>query len=198
MKFLQQLRTDERGIYAVEFAFVAPILLLAITGIMEYSYVAYARSSLESATIAAARVALAHDCPATREADVRAVITDAMSNVRTPEGRSMTIEYKAYGDEFGSVGTPEPFVDLEPKNKVWDKGESYTDTNDDKEYSTDQGKSGNLGDAGQVVSYTATYDVISLFPSVARRFNNGLPYYSLRASTVVRNEPKFDNRCPAA
>lgn len=195
---LRRLGADDRGVTAVEFAFVAPVLIVVISGLIEFSYVAYARSTLESSTVAAARVAMAHPCPSTREADMRRVITGAMSNVRSSGNSPVTIAVKAYGNEFGNVHPPEPFTDLVPRNGKWNLGESYDDVNGNGRYDSDIGKSGNLGGAGEVVSYTTNFNVISLFPSMARQFNNNQPFYSLKATTVVRNEPNFTTNCPAS
>jgi hypothetical protein len=52
------------------------------------------------------------------------------------------------------------------------------------------GTTGSIGAAGQVVSYTASIQVASLFGFINQRFGNGQAY-RLEASTVIRNEPVF-------
>lgn len=183
------LARDERGVAAVEFGLIAPVVVLMLGGFMEFAHVSSARSTLEAATMRAARAVAASDCPSQREAILKAIVENGMSGFRSADGKKATITSKAYSSRFGDVGEPEPFEDTNG-NKIHDDGESYTDVNGNGKYDTDMGASGSIGAAGEVVSYTAEFRVGSLFPFISQQFV-GSNSYRLRASTVVRNEPVF-------
>lgn len=183
------LRSDDRGIAAVEFAIIAPVLILILCGFMEYAYVSSARTSLEAATMRAARAVAATNCPAQRPAIMQTVIDNAMASTPRAEGTSIVIVTKAYSSQFSDVGEPEPFNDANGNGR-WDTGEVYTDINGNGQWDNDMGTTGSIGGAGQVVSYTATIQIASLFSFINWRFAGSQPY-RLQASTVIRNEPIF-------
>jgi Flp pilus assembly protein TadG len=191
MNRARRLATDTQAIAAIEFAFIAPIMITMICGFMEYAHVSSARSTLEAATMRAARVVAATDCPSEREAVMLATIRDAMKNVPSADGEEVEITTKTYSDKFGDVGEPEPFTDANGNGR-WDVGEAYTDVNANNMHDEDMGTAGSIGGAGQVVSYNATYQVSSLFEFISYRFN-GTDKYVIEASTVIRNEPVFRN-----
>ena len=186
---LKRIFGENRAIAAVEFAMIAPIMIVMICGFMEYAHVSSARTTLEAATMRAARAASATDCPTKRQALMLATIRDAMTIVPAAAGTEVEIITKSYSGRFGDVGEPEPFNDGNG-NGIWDAGESYTDVNGNGSYDTVMGSSGSIGGAGQVVSYTSRFKVASLFGFVSNQFN-GSDRYVIEASTVVRNEPVF-------
>lgn len=189
MRRLARLATDRRAIATVEFAFVAPVMIMMICGFMEYAHVSSARSTLEAATMRAARIVAATDCPSRREAIMLSTIRDAMKRTPSADGRDVEITTKTYADKFQDVGEPEPFTDANG-NGQWDIGEPYTDVNGNGMHDDDMGAAGSIGGAGQVVSYKASYQVSALFEFISYRFN-GSDRYVIEASTVIRNEPVF-------
>lgn len=106
-------------------------------------------------------------------------------------GAAPKLESKAYKDRFGDVGEPEPFVDdpIAP-NGQFDVGETFTDVNGNGQWDRDMGLTDSIGEAGQVVSYTATIAIEPLFPFLAEQIT-GRATYEIRAATLVRNEPIF-------
>jgi Flp pilus assembly protein TadG len=199
MTMLGRLSRQQDGIAATEFALVAPVIFTILFGLLELAWVQSARSALESATMKGARLIAASDCPSQREEILRNSIVRGMNHVRSSDGKPPTIESKAYGSAFGDVGEPEPFVDVAPtKNGKYDLGEAYTDVNGNGKWDADMGKSGSVGGAGNVVSYTVTFRVKSMVPWIATKFNDGSDYYPIKATTVIRNEPIFrDTGCPS-
>lgn len=63
----RSLRRDQGGSIAVEFALVAPVLLLILAGVVDIGSAAYARLSLDTRLTAAAEYALFQPAPADRE-----------------------------------------------------------------------------------------------------------------------------------
>lgn len=181
---------DTRGAAGLEFGLLAPVLLLLMLGLIDLARVAAARGRLEQATGRAARLVAATDCPNQREAVLSATIRASMSDILGADAKPK-LESKAYADRFGQVGEPEPFVD-DPSvpNGRFDPGEGFTDVNGNGKWDADMGRSGSIGGAGQVVSYTATIEVRSLFPFLAD-IVTGRDSFPIRAETVIRNEPIF-------
>jgi Flp pilus assembly protein TadG len=184
-----QLATDQRAIAAVEFALIAPVMILLICGFMEYAHVASARTTLEAATMRAARAVAASDCPTSRQEIMQSTIRGSMTSFPAAGGAGVEIETRAYSGNFSDAGEPEPFNDTNGNGR-WDSGEPYNDVNGNGAYDTDMGSLGSIGGAGQVISYTSRYRVASLFNFVSMRFNGG-DGYPIEASTVIRNEPVF-------
>lgn len=191
---LATLLRREDGVTIVEFAFVLPVMLMLIGGLMEIGYLTFARSTLESAVLTAARQSRVNDCPNENAEAIEKGITDRMSLVLSADGMPPVVKVDSYGGDFGDVGNPEPFDDLDG-NGQRDDGEGFTDVNGNGEWDADMGSDGDFGSFGEVVRFTASYNVPSLLPFVAAQINDGKDYYSIELVTVVRNEPFKDASC---
>lgn len=190
----RDLAGADEGVTAVEFAIVFPVMALFILGLLEIGYVLFARSTLESAVLVAARSSRVADCPNANAEAIEAGIIERMSVISSADDQPPVVTIESYGQEFGDVGNPEPLDDLNG-NGVRDPGESYTDINGNGEWDEDMGEEGDYGSFGEVVRFTATFNVASLVPWVAEQINNGNDFYSIRSVTVVRNEPFKDAVC---
>jgi len=189
----KRLARDEDGVTVIEFAFVAPVMVLLLTGILEFGYVLFARSTLESAVLEGARSSRVLDCPNENAKAVEEFIQNRMDVVASANGQKAKLVVDSYGQSFGDVGNPEPYDDVDG-NGTRDVGESYTDVNGNGEWDSDMGTEGDFGSFGEVVRFTASYEVASILPFLAQRYN-GKPSYSIEAATVVRNEPFKDATC---
>lgn len=191
---LRRLRQDDAAAAIPELALIAPVMLFLLLGLVDLARVANARSALEAATNRGARQASATDCPAERPDRLAMAVAKAMRAGLGSDGTKPTVETKSYADRFGDVGAPEPYVD-DPAapNGVHDPGESFTDVNGNGQWDADMGVTGSIGGAGDVVSYTVTYRVRPLMPFLVALVT-GQDHYPIRASTLVRNEPVFDDR----
>ncbi len=190
----RDLARDDNGVTAVEFAFVFPVMALFILGLLEIGYVLFARSTLESAVLAAARSSRVEDCPNANAEAIEAGIIERMAVITSSDGEPPVVTVESYGQEFGDVGNPEPFDDVNGNGKR-DEGESYTDINGNGEWDEDMGEDGDYGSFGEVVRFTATYNVTSLVPWISDQINDGDNFYRIRSVTVVRNEPFVDAEC---
>ena len=187
------LRTDEQGVAAIEFAVVAPVMIVMLFGIMELGYLAYAKSSLESGVLEAARASRVTDCPEDNPALIEEALLSRMSEVRSSDGEPPVLTVSSYGGNFSNVGSPEPFNDIDG-NGVFDAGEPYTDINGNAQWDADMG-SGNYGALGEVVQFSASYNVASFFPMLSFLRPGGEDDYAIEATTVIRNEPVWDAPC---
>lgn len=189
---LGRLRRGTDGSTVLEFAFVAPILILLLFGGMEVGMIFFADSLLEGGLREAARFGLTGAPPpsGTREDHIVKVINDNGAGVvKITASNVKTLVYP----NFTSIGEPEPYTDTNG-NGSHDFGEPYTDINCNSQWDPDQGKAG-LGHGGEVVQYTVNYDLPLLTGLLAPLLGKD-GKFPLAAMVVVRNEP-FDDGDPA-
>lgn len=184
-RFLSRPR-DTRGIAVVEFALIAPVMLLMICGAFELGHIMYARSVLEGAVVQAAREASAslETSEAERERIMKASIRGSMAVFTTARGKSLTIETKVYRDF--STAYPENYTDVD-KNNRYDAGEPYIDRNANGRWDPAIPVLSSMGGPGDVVSYTAVFPKEILFGFLSSELSLGSAV-TLNATTVVRNE----------
>jgi Flp pilus assembly pilin Flp len=179
------LTRDQRGVTAIEFALLVPVLLLALLGMMDLGYNMYTASLLEGAIQAAARESTlegANRKLGTIDERVTKAIRDIAPNAETP-----TFVRTAY-PSFSSAGKPEDYTDTN-KNGACDRGEPFEDVNENGTWDADQGRTG-LGGARDVVVYEVTVTYPRPFP-VASLLGMGSTF-TTRARTVLSNQP-WDN-----
>lgn len=178
-------RRAETGATIVEFALIAPVLMLIILGIVEVSLAMLAQNMMEGATFSASRMGKTGYVAAgqTREATIRNVLAKRAGILLNMN--KVAITSKVY-QQFSQVGQPEPFIDANG-NGVWDPGENYTDVNGNGQYDKDMGVAG-LGNSAQVVVYTVTYPWAIAPPMIAKLIGSA-GVLNLTARTVVQNEP---------
>lgn len=173
------------GATAVEFAMVAPVLMLILTGIVEFGLVLAADIVLKNATSDASRTGRtgfsAQD--STQDATVRRMIRSEAGVLMDAD--RITIESAAYSG-FDALKKPEPFVDAN-KNGRRDNGENFTDVNGNGVYDIDQGRSG-YGGTSEVVVYTVSYPWRFFTPIIGRMVGTD-GVLTLTATAVVQNEP---------
>lgn len=182
--FKTLLRSQD-GATAVEFALIAPVVLLFTIGIIELSLMMLTQNLMESATFTASRLGKTGYAgeDMTREETILQALNDT-AGVLMDVGQ-VSIESFAY-DEFGDVGRPEPFVDANG-NGVRDNGENFTDVNGNGVYDSDMGAAG-AGEAGEVVVYVVSYPWHITTPIMSTLIGeDGI--INLTARSVVKNEP---------
>lgn len=183
--FLTRLVGEDRAAAAVEFALTAPVFLLVLMGIFDFSMQMYAKSVLNGAVNRAARDAALENNSSTQTA-IDAAVT---ANVREVfRDGTLTYSRKNY-DSFDDVSKPEPLTDSNG-NGTRDSGECFTDRNGNNSWDADRGGNGQ-GGGDEVVLYTATLNMTRLFPAWKML---GQPQTStIRATTVLRNQPFATN-----
>lgn len=180
---LRRLRRNNDGVTAVEFALIAPVLLMMVMGTLEVSLMMYARSIMEGASFQSSRTGKTGYSGAglTQEETIVQALNNRAGILMDTD--NITITPKSYGN-FSDIGQPEPFVDNNG-NGVRDFGENYTDVNGDGEYSEDMGID-SYGDSAQITMYTITYDWPVFSPALQPFFGTTK---TITALTVVKNEP---------
>ena len=188
---LARLRRRSDGLAAVEFALIAPVMLLLSVGTLEVGMIYFGSTLLEGGLREAARYGLTGAPPpsGTREDHVVALVNaNGAGMVEITEDDITTVVYP----NFTSIGVPEPYDD-ENGNDTYDSGEPFTDINCNDQWDEDMGRAG-VGSGGEVVVYTVTYELpmmTGLLDSMMGK-DGKVP---LTASVTVRNEP-FDSGFP--
>jgi Flp pilus assembly protein TadG len=176
------LARDERGVTVVEFAIVAPVMLLMLMGFFDLAHTEYARSVLQGAMQMAARNSTL-ESGLTSQSTIDSYVTGQVTSV-VGAGATFTPTRLSYSD-FSSVGTPENYTDAN-HNGQYDPGECFEDVNGNGHWDADLGKAGQ-GGADDAVLYTMTVSYKRMFP-MARML--GWPAnQTISASTVLRNQP---------
>lgn len=176
---LDRLRSDASGAAVVEFALVAPVLVMTLMGMFDMTYNIYTSAMLEGSVQKAARDSSVEDADSVvdnrvREA-VRAISPDA----------TLTFTRSSY-DSYANVAKPEDFTDLD-SNGACNDGEPFEDANGNHAWDRDRGTSG-FGTARDAVLYEVTVVYDRAFPISG--FVPGIsPRITTVARTVLRNQP---------
>ncbi len=173
------------GTSALEFAFAAPIVLLAVAGIIDLMMVLFVSSLMEGGLQSASRLGRTGFQPSgiTRLEAVKQAVADA--TIGLVDMDQATITTRVYPC-FDSIGQPEPYVDANTSG-AYDPGEDYTDVNGNGQWDPDMAGAG-LGGPGSVVMYDIAYEWAALTPLIGKIFgpNGTIP---MTVSVAVRNEP---------
>lgn len=181
---IRRVLTDRRGVTAVEFALVSPLVLLLMMAAIDLGYTLTVQQLLEASAREASRYGITGEVPQgeTRREVIRDIVERHTAGLVDME--SLDIDTRAY-TAFENVGKPEPFNDANG-NGQRDSGESYSDVNGNGQWDPDMGRA-DAGGSGDVVVYTLTYPQPVLIPYMASFY--GTETITHRARAVVRNEP---------
>lgn len=179
---LHSVRSDRRGVTALEFALILPVMLAMIMGLGELMYQAYAQSILEGAMQKAARDSSIQGGGDNAAALDQSVL-DMVKIVAPGSSFAATPTRKNY-DTFSSA-KPEPFTDTNG-NGVRDAKECFDDVNGNGSYDTDPGMTGQ-GGANDVTLYTVQISYPRLFPVAS--FFGGSAMQTIKATTFLKNQP---------
>lgn len=175
------LKHDAQGAVLVEFALIAPVLVLMLLGLFEVGYNLYTQSQLQGAVQIAARTSTIEGA-ITREAAIDAAVTEAVLDISP----SATLDFKRQSyATFSDVRQAEDYKDVNA-NGTCDAGEQFEDANGNGTWDEDRGKTG-FGGARDVVLYSVAVQYPRAF-GVSKLI--GLPdTVEFTATTVLRNQP---------
>ena len=176
------LLRDERGVAVIEFALIAPVLLLMLMGLLDLAFNMYTTEMLQGAIQNAARNSTIEGASG-KNAALDAMVTKAVRAVAP--SATLTFDRRAYSS-FTEAGRPEDYTDVD-NDGACNHGEPFEDANGNGAWDLDRGKAG-FGGARDAVLYTVTVNYRRPFPVVA--FIPGQTRdFSLNAATVLRNQP---------
>lgn len=181
----RRLARDQRGVTAIEFAFVAPVFLLLLTAVFDIGFLFYARSVLQGAVDEGARSASLEN---TQWTNIKDRVSDQVNAV-IPVGNAETdISFTfdpSYYANYNDIQMPEDFTDKDDDGQ-WDPDECFVDRNGNGSYDLDVGLAGR-GGAQDVVWINAEVTYKRIFPLWS--FLGQSQDYTISASTFLRNQP---------
>lgn len=177
-----RLARDESGATVIEFAIVAPVMLMMLMGFFDLAHTGYARSVLQGAMQMAARNSTL-ESGLTSQAAIDNYVKNQVKNV-VGSGATFTSTRLSYTD-FAGVGKAETYTDLNGNNR-YDRGECYQDVNGNGQWDADLGRAGQ-GGADDAVLYTMTVSYRRMFPMASML--GWSANQTVSASTVLRNQP---------
>lgn len=175
----RRLHSDRRGAAVVEFALIAPALLMTVFGLFDLGYNIYTAELLEGAIQKAARNS---GIESANSATLDGRVAAQVKNI-APRA-TLTFKRTSYAS-FSDIGRPEDFTDVNGDGHC-NNGEPFEDANANGAWDADQGKSGQGGSRDAVlyevqVTYPRPFPVMAIFGMS--------PNYSLTSRTVLRNQP---------
>jgi Flp pilus assembly protein TadG len=179
------------GATVVEYAIIAPILLLLILGIIEYNTIMYAMAVLDgSITIAAREGSTGYTSGSGgRQAYIFSLAQAHSNGLLNPS--KLTMSSKSYAN-FADIGQPEPCISPPTPPCPGTPGVNFVDVNGNGQWDSDQGAAG-LGGAGDIVVYTVTYPW-PIYTPILQPFLGSGGTVTISSSAVVKNEPYSTTR----
>jgi Flp pilus assembly protein TadG len=179
---LGRLATDSDGVSAVEFALIAPVLLMMVMGIFDLGHNMYTTSMLQGAIQQSARNSTIEGA-ASNPAALDAIVTTAVRAISP----NSTLQFsRAAYTNFSDMGQAEDYTDLDNDDNC-NNGEPYEDANGNGQWDTDQGIAGQ-GGARDAVMYTVKVSYPRMFP-IARLIPGQTDTFTMQSQTVLRNQP---------
>jgi Flp pilus assembly protein TadG len=179
---LNRIRREEDGVTLVEFAIVAPVLILMIMGIFDMAHSQYTSALMNGAMQKAGRDLTLQNA-GVNEAAIDAAVQE---QIRSIVPGSATIELvKLSHADFTDIGEAEEYNE-ENDDGICNNNELFIDENNNGQWDANRGETG-IGGAKDAVLYTVNVSYDRLFPMAGLA---GLPEkVELSASTVLRNQP---------
>ena len=194
---LRELLLSRDGATAIEFSFVAPVLVLMIVGTLDVGHTLYVKAVLQGVVQKAARdstlqVSATTAAAAALDAKVRARVKVLDAQITDSD---ITISRRYYRDYTAAAAHQfEPFIDGNG-NHTCDNHEGYTDSNGNGVWDPD-GADGGQGGAQDKAVYTVVVQYPRLLP--LDKFINVPSTISLSATTLLANQPYAEQAIYAA
>lgn len=192
---LRQIVQAQEGVTIVEFALVAPTLLIMLLGAFDVAHTLYMQSVLQGAVQKAAR-----DSSLETAAGSTTTPRDTIDNrvraqvLQLHNGATVNVSrrfYRSFSD--AAAAQAEPFTDATSgvhKNGICDNGEAYEDKNNNGVWDADGGNAVNAAGARDNVVYVVSVSYPRMFP--LDKLIGGSGTTRLEASTVLSNQPYGD------
>lgn len=177
---------DTRGAAMIEFAIVAPVLLLFVFGGLDAGHTLYVKSILEGELQKAARdTSLESASDPVRRAAIQERVRAAIRTVMTTA--NVQFRLTSFHDYLNVQNRVEDYNDAN-HDGMCNNGEGYVDANNNNRWDLDTGTDG-VGGSKDVVQITATVT----YPRIINpMLVTGSPTVALTASTLLRNQPASD------
>lgn len=183
--FRQRFVQDERGATVVEFAFVAPVLVLTLLGAFDVAHTLYVRSVLQGIV---QKVGRDSALEGNDEASAQTAIDNKLrAQVRALANNSTITITRRFYKTFtrAAAAQAETWTDTNT-NARCDAGEPYEDANVNGVWDADGGNSGQ-GGAKDAVLYSVSVSYRRAFP--LNNFVGVGNTTTVKAATILKNQP---------
>lgn len=183
-----RLARDQRGVTVVEFAIIAPVMLLLLLGAFDTAHSLYMRSVLQGVV---QKVARDSALESGTEAEQQEILDNKVrASVKAIANNAAITITRRYYRTFSqaSAAQAEAWTDTNG-NGTCDAGEPYQDANNNTYWDSDGGDSGQGGAKDKTV-YTVAMSYPRYFPLY--RIIGGSNTTKVTASTVLANQPYGD------
>lgn len=181
-KMFKRLRRDQDGVTLVEFAFVAPVLIVLIMGVFDMAHSLYTQAQIAGAMQKAGRDLTLESAGGSQSSIDETVVRQIKTVV--PGNATITLEKLSHFD-FSDINEAEDFTDNDDDG-ICNNGEPFEDANGNGQWDASRGADG-IGGARDAVLYTATVEYRRLFPMAGLVGMDEM--VTLEQSTVLRNQP---------
>lgn len=180
---LRRLRACRKGSTAVEFALLAPLVVVVMMAIVEFALISFAGVVMDGVSASVSHIGKTGYAPAgtDRLAYLRNQLQVQSGGLLNPSLLSIDIQWY---NGLNDVGKPEPCL-ISACSPASPPG-TYTDVNGNRQWDADQGSPG-AGSGGVAALYRLSYPW-PLFTPAIRAFFGGAGTVTLSSSAVVRNE----------
>lgn len=180
-KLLNRLRREDRGATLIEFALVAPVMLVVIMGLLDMTYRIYANAILQGAVQKAGRMATLATNNVT-QVTLDTAVKNAFKQVNSGVTDSSFVITRRNYANFTNADKMEPSTG---PGGVCAAGFTYVDLNNSNTY--DDGAQNGQGGAQDAVLYTVQVTYPTPFPVSSLYGASRTP--TIRATTILRNQP---------
>ena len=177
-----QLVADTSGVTIIEFALIAPVLMVMMFGLLDLAHSMYTAQMLQGAIQKASRDSTIESA-STSATTLDGRVSTAVLAIAP--GSTLAFSRKSYSN-FTSASRPENYDDLN-SNATCDNGEAFEDANKNGNWDKDIGNAG-FGGARDAVLYTVTVAYKRLFP-IAAFIPGQAKTITMTATNVLRNQP---------
>ncbi len=186
---IRSILQAQGGVTIVEFALIAPTLLIMLLGAFDVAHTLYMQSVLQGAVQKAARDS-SLEASAGNVSTPRDTIDDRVRQQVGRLHRHANIEitrrfYRSFSD--AAAAQAEPLLSDANGNSICNTGDRYEDKNNNGVWDPDGGNSINLAGARDNVVYRVNVSYPRMFPLDKLLGGNGTT--SLSAATVLSNQP---------
>ncbi|NJR79043.1 TadE/TadG family type IV pilus assembly protein [Sphingomonas corticis] len=190
---IHAVASHRRGVAAVEFALVAPVLCLALVGAFDLGQGLYLQASLQGVMQKAGRDSALETASEQQQARLDKHVRSAIIMLTGP-GAKIDLtrrSYRTFGD--AARARPEEWTDTNGNGRC-DANEPFVDANANGSWDSD-GSRKDQGGAKDKTLYTAVVTYRRLFPIA--NFINVSPNVTMMARTVLQNQPYSDQAGPS-
>jgi Flp pilus assembly protein TadG len=183
-----KIHTDESGVSVTEFGLIAPVVATLMMGAMDAGHTLYMRTVLDGSIQDIARDSALED--GSILAKQEAIDSRIRTHVKNLNDKATVVVKRRYYRNFSTAASAqEEEYDDTNEDGTCNKGESYTDSNQNEVWDSDGGDGGQGGAKDvSIVTVTVTYD--RLFPMASLI---GLPKkVKVASTTVLANQPYGD------